>query len=522
MATTTTQTAWDRIGRKHHHGICVPLFSLRSKDSCGIGEFTDLLPLAQWCKEIGFDVIQLLPLNDSGLETSPYSALSAFALNPLYLGLHALPYVENISYLQQIIKELKKLNETQRVDYAKVHTLKEAFLLHYFRTVGNKVIQSQDFKDFKENNSWVEDFALFKTLKIAHQWHSWIHWTPEYRNQETLPRATLLKDLDVEIRYHILVQYLCFKQMKEVKEYINNQGIFLMGDIPILINEDSADVWKNRVLFNRQLTAGAPPDMYAEEGQNWGFPLYDWDKHEQQNYLWWKQRLSVASQLYDMYRIDHIIGFFRIWAIPLGKTGKEGKFLPEDPNQWIPLGEKILRMMIESNPMLPIGEDLGNVPPETRESMKKLGICGTKVMRWERMWNEDKRFIKPADYAELSMTTVSTHDSEPLNLWWQNYPEDAKALAELKKWNYSPQMTGEQLASILYDSHHTKSLFHINALQEYLALIPGLTWPNKEDERVNTPGTVSNLNWTYKLRPSTEEIVSNRELATSIQKLIHS
>src|SRR5262249_46802420 len=128
-------------------GIALPLFSLRSKESCGIGEFYDLLPLIPWCKEVGFDVIQLLPLNDSGLETSPYSALSAFALNPLYLSLAALPYVEDIPYLQQMLKEIRRLNESQRIDYPKVYTLKEGFLLHYFRTVGNKIAQTDAFKE---------------------------------------------------------------------------------------------------------------------------------------------------------------------------------------------------------------------------------------------------------------------------------------------------------------------------------------------------------------------------------------
>lgn len=512
-----TGKQWQRIGVRPHHGIVLPLFSLRSQESCGIGEFFDLIPLIPWCKEVGFDVIQLLPLNDPGLETSPYSALSAFALNPLYLSLWALPYIEDIPYLQQMLKEIRRLNESQRIDYPKVYTLKEGFLLHYFRTVGNKIAQTDEFKEFRENNPWVEDYALFKTLKIIHHWHHWKDWSPECRSLQTGPHR---KDLEVEIRYHTLIQYLAFKQLKEIKALANAQGIYLMGDIPILLNEDSADVWKEPNFFNREWTAGAPPDMYAEDGQNWGFPLYNWDNLEKQNYNWWKERLKVAGQIYDIYRIDHIVGFYRIWAIPHGHPGKEGKFIPEDSSKWIPQGEKILTAMTESNSMLPIGEDLGNVPPEVRDSMGRLGICGTKVMRWERAWNEDKRFINPKDYTQESLTTVSTHDSEPLSLWWQNYPEDAKTYAGSKGWDYSPQITVDQLFAILYDSHHSDSLFHINPLQEYLALVPGMTWPSKEDERVNTPGTVSPFNWTYRFKPSVEEIVSSQALKDVIKRLL--
>ena len=316
------------------------------------------------------------------------------------------------------------------------------------------------------------------------------------------------------------MQYLCFQQFKTVKKQAEEKKVFLKGDIPILINRESADVWLHRKLFFTQYSAGAPPDMYSSTGQNWGFPIYDWKEHVRDNFNWWRQRLQVASQLYDLYRIDHVVGFFRIWAIAQGMTGKDGKFIPKNPAEWIPHGEPIMRMMLETPDMLPIAEDLGVVPPEVRVCLRQLGICGTKVMRWERKWNGDKSFILPENYISESMTTVSTHDSDTLTLWWRNSPEEAKAYADSKKWIYVPEITRKQLQEILKESHHSGSLFHINLLNEYFPLVDNLTWPNPEDERINTPGIISDRNWTYRFKPSVEQIVSNTHLFHAIKQLI--
>ncbi len=272
------------------------------------------------------------------------------------------------------------------------------------------------------------------------------------------------------------------------------------------------------------MTAGAPPDMYSEKGQNWGFPLYNWAAMEQQGYSWWQQRLEVASQYYHLYRLDHIVGFFRIWGIPHGLEAKAGSFIPLDKSPskaiWVAHGRKILQMMLNFCSMLPIGEDLGTIPPEVRVCMREMGICGTKVMRWERWWDEDRRFLKPEEYIPESMTTVSTHDSEIVELWWQNNRDEARLYSAFKGWEYFEQLPDAQKKSILWDSHHTSSLFHINLLQEYLSLFPEMAWPNREDERINFPGLVSDKNWTYRFRPSIEKIIADKPLADMMRELI--
>lgn len=499
---------WKSFGTHPHHGINVPLFSLRTQKSAGIGEFPDLIPLIDWCSEIGLDIIQLLPLNDGGPETSPYCALSASALNPLFLGLASLPNLEDIPESNTMLSELQKLSRSQRINYPHIQACREKFLRRYYERMGPDISASQDFLLFQSTHPWLEPYTRFKAIKIARQWQPWDQWplNAGFDKQEAA--------------YHSCIQYLCFKQMESIKKYAENRRVLLKGDIPILLNRESADVWHHRNLFLLNLAAGAPPDIYAKEGQMWGFPLYNWESMEKQGYQWWKERLGTASWLYHLYRIDHIVGFFRIWAIPLGKLAKEGYFIPENPADWLPQGEKIMNMILQSCPMLPIGEDLGVVPPEVRACLSKLGICGTKVMRWERVWDEDKRFIPIEEYSMDSMTTVSTHDSDTLQLWWKKNPEEAKEYSQFKGWDYISYLTPEHQFDILYDSHHTASLFHINLLQEYLALVPGMIWPDPEDERINIPGLILESNWSYRYRPYLEEIIDNPDLRAIFKEIL--
>lgn len=508
-----TNDQWQKIGLKHHHGINIPLFSLHSKNSCGIGEFTDLIPLIPWCQANGFDIIQLLPLNDTGPDQSPYSAISAFALNPIHLGLAALPFLDEFPELKSLLPKMQALKNKQRIDYVEVHKLKEEFLRQYYQKVFSRINSQPEFLQFLKENDWLKGYAVFKVLKILHNWTPWESWN-------LTESISQLKETHAKaMQYHLFLQYLCFHQLEKVKQIAQQHSFFLKGDIPILISRESADVWLHPDLFILNYVAGAPPDMYSKDGQNWEFPLYNWQAMESDHFKWWKQRLEVASHFYHLYRLDHVVGFYRIWAITPHGLGREGKFIPENSNDWIPQGEKILNMMIANSEMLPIAEDLGVVPPEIRQSLAHLGICGTKVMRWERRWNEDKRFIDPRDFSWLSMTTVSTHDSETLPQWW--LLQEAEDYAKQKGWEYTTQLSREQQYSFLHDSHHSGSFFHINLLNEYLFLVPGMSWPNKEDERINVPGVVSDRNWTYRFRPSIDEMIQSPELARYMRELTH-
>lgn len=522
---SATGKQWEKIGVRHHHGVVVPLFSLHSQQSCGIGEFLDLIPLVEWCPKVGFDVIQLLPLNDTGRGSSPYGAISAFALNPIHLSLSQLPYLDRYPELQAQLSEMRSIRPAvklaaQRVDYLRVYAAKDRFLQQYYLQASHHLTGSYDYQQFVLQNEWLKEYALFKSIKAENQWRNWEDWEEGLRNVDSVRYQALLQEYANEVHYHIFVQYLCFQQWRQVKSIADAKGVFLKGDIPIFINRDSADVWLKRNLFFMQYSAGAPPDMYSEDGQSWGFPTYNWPEMEKTFYAWWKKRLDVASRLYHIYRIDHIVGFFRVWAVPVGQHGRNGQFFPLDPDTWIAHGEKIMHMMLESCSSLPIGEDLGTVPPSVRLCLKQLGICGTRVMRWERMWDEDKRFIPIEDYIPESMTTVSTHDSETLSQWWSSNPKEAQEYAAFKGWKYEDKLTAVHHQEILRDSHHSGSLFHINLLQEYLALVPGMVWPNVEDERINIPGTISERNWSYRFRPSVEEIVTNRPLKKVIESIL--
>jgi 4-alpha-glucanotransferase len=521
LFSSPTAAAWRRIGTSPHHGIDLPLFSLHSAQSCGIGEFSDLTPLIDWCHDIGLDVLQLLPVNDTGMDNSPYSAISAFALNPVHLGLASLAYVEADSLLKALLEEGRGLTVGERVHYGNVYAFKETFLRHYDQKYGARIRGSGAYGAFiQKNKSWLEPYALFKVLKAKHKWAPWQQWKGAFLHPTADQYATLCVEYQKEMDFHFLVQHLCFEQFQQVKKHAEIKKLFIKGDLPIFISRDSADVWFSRHLFDLDYSAGSPPDMYSQQGQNWGSPIYNWSTMEKEQYLWWRQRLEVAGHFYHLYRLDHIVGFFRIWAIPMGGSGKEGHFIPQDPDMWIPHGEKILRMMVANSEMLPIGEDLGVVPGVVKECLARLGICGTKVIRWERRWKGDKGFIPYTEYPQFSMTTVSTHDSDTLEMWWERCPEEAQLFSQFRGIAFTRQLSPAFHEEILHDSHHTASLFHINLLQEYLALIPEMRWGNIENERINIPGSVAERNWSYRFRPSVEAITCSVLLKQLIQRIL--
>lgn len=486
-----TEGHWQKIGKKAHHGLAVPLFSLRTQQSCGIGEFLDLIPLIDWCSTIHFDCIQLLPLNDTAADASPYNAISSCALDPIYISLFAL---KNGPPLPSFLNEAPYLMR-EEVRQTKLQWLTSYFALHF-----SHISERADYKMFISTHPWVHQYALFKALKERfHQTH-WKEWP------SSIPLVS-----PEETYFFIFLQYLAFQQMQQVKAHADHQKVFLQGDFPILVSSDSVDVWENPSLFHLDLSAGAPPDAYNQEGQDWGFPVFNWERLEQSTFQFWTQRLRVAETLYHFYRIDHIVGLFRIWVIPQGAKAKEGFFLPNNPDTWIPQGQKILEHMIQTTSMLPIAEDLGTIPKDVFPLLKNLGICGTKVVRWQT--DSFKEYLPYQNYEPFSVTTVSTHDLYFLKDWWTNYPKEALAFSRFKGWSYTPTWTLEKQKSLLLDAHQTPSYFHINLLPEYLALFPELIH-HPEPSRINTPGTLSSLNWTYRCRTFLETITSHADLQT--------
>lgn len=475
---------WQKIGIHHHHGINVPLFSLHSQLSSGIGEYLDLLPLIRTLPEMGFDTLQLLPLNDTGQLASPYSAISAQALNPLHISLH--PFTD-----------AKMPCHGRRVNYPAVRRFKLEALRTYFDREFQQISGSDAYQSFVNENTWLDTYAAFLALKQDNGWTKWQTWSHHPSLEEAL------RDHPDEVNFHKMVQYFAFTQMKQVKQVATECGVYIKGDLPILLRPNSADVYWNQEWFDLTESAGAPPDMYAPDGQDWGFPLYRWDVLEKAGFPFWRQRLKVASDLYHLYRVDHVVGLFRIWA------AKAKVFRPKDDTKWIPQGRKLLTMMLEASPMLPIAEDLGVVPDTVRQELEDLGIPGTSVIRWERKWETDGSFIPHDAYRPLSLSCVSTHDSELLGEWWTTMKSERTAFCRFMHWKNSKILSLKKRIETLQACHQTASLFHVNLLGEYLAIRDNWCDPDPSRDRINVPGLVADTNWSVRIKPSVEEITSD-------------
>jgi len=310
-------------------GVAVPLFSLRSKNSIGIGEFLDLIPFASWAKYCDLNVIQILPINDTGNESSPYSARSAFALHPVYINLQL---VNGSSDFEEEIEMAKKdFDKDTSIDFHKVVTWKLSVLRKIFDTRYNQIATQKKIESWINVNEWVKPYCVYALLKAKHQEASWKEWKT---NQSPTPESIekIWRKHPKEAMFQAWLQFIAEAQFKVAVNALSEMDVKLKGDIPILINEDSADVWFHREYFSLDDRAGAPPDMFSYSGQNWGFPTYHWDALEKDNYSWWRKRLIQASKFYHAYRIDHVLGFFRIWTIPESEvTGILGRFSPSFP-----------------------------------------------------------------------------------------------------------------------------------------------------------------------------------------------
>jgi len=313
-------------------GVAVPLFSLQSKTSIGIGEFLDLIPFARWCELCDFNIIQLLPVNDTGAEASPYSARSAFALNPIFINIQA---VQGSGEFEDEIEAAKqKFDSLEQLDYYQISTWKRQILKKIFASRYDALKKDDALSSWIEQNPWAKAYCVYCILKEQNNESSWRDWK-KFQNPTAKDIDSLWSKHHKDALYHAWMQYIAEMQFSAAVAEVSKMGIRIKGDIPILINEDSADAWANRNYFSMDDRAGAPPDMFSYSGQNWGFPTYRWDNLEKDGFSWWKMRLHQASKFYHAYRIDHVLGFFRIWSIPEREvTGILGRFNPCIPLTW--------------------------------------------------------------------------------------------------------------------------------------------------------------------------------------------
>jgi 4-alpha-glucanotransferase len=420
---TPAKDKWKRIGTQKRAGILVPLFSIYSRKSTGIGNFRDLKLLIDWAKLSGNSIIQLLPLNELGSLFCPYDSLSSFALEPSYISLEDIPGA-NKNSLEGRINQLKEEFPTGKahLDY---RIKKEKFQVLWDIFVEENQKPSVGFKKFLEDNSyWINDFALYKVLKDYHQGKPWYEWEDRYKNRNITQLEIFRKEHEREVTFQIWVQWQLCKQFKEVKKYAESKKVLLKGDLPLLVSRDSADVWVHPEFFKLEFAAGAPVDMYCARGQRWGMPTYNWERVAKDGYRYLKEKLKYAQEFYDILRIDHIVGLFRIWSIPynepLENQGLHGFFDPQDENKWEKQGRTILSVMLNNTKMLLCAEDLGIIPKICPKVLKEFGIPGNDVQRWMKDWKVKHDFLKPKDYRAFSVAMLSTHDTTNCVAWWEN------------------------------------------------------------------------------------------------------
>ncbi|MDR2731481.1 MAG: 4-alpha-glucanotransferase [Treponema sp.] len=320
---------------KRRLGVVIPVGALRSKNSIGVGEFADLEKFALLCKKMRVGLIQLLPVNDTGFESSPYSSLTAFGLHPLYLKIENLEEFQTADHpIKKMIKLLREKHESSS-RFSHYQILKDKLEICRALYADNKdaiIKKASDgsLSKWIENNPWVKEYAVYRRLKEINGLKSWKDWT-EYHNVSAADIETLWnnKELLGEHLFWVWLQEALDVQFTKAAKAVTDLGIVLEGDLPILMNEDSCDVWAHPEIFIQELSAGAPPDMYSPDGQNWGFPIYNWEAHERENYSWWRKRLTAAEKYYQAYRIDHVLGFFRIWASSRNdRSAALGRFVP--------------------------------------------------------------------------------------------------------------------------------------------------------------------------------------------------
>jgi 4-alpha-glucanotransferase len=321
-------------------GIAIPVFSLRTRQSFGIGEFTDIRQLVDWCKMLGFKMVQILPVNDTITtrtweDSYPYSAISAFALHPIFLNLEKVAGKDFSASIRSLHKKQKQLNELPEVDFEAVLKTKWNVIEDLFILLKERVFATEDYrKFFEQNRYWLQPYAAFSYLRDKHKTAEFTTWKHHaVFDAEAIEKfcSPSQKHFD-KIAIHYFTQYHLHLQLKDAHEYANKHGIILKGDIPIGINRYGVDAWMEPELYNMDMQSGAPPDDFAVRGQNWGFPTYNWTRMQEDGFSWWRKRFEQMSRYFDAFRIDHILGFFRIWSIPYDAVeGIMGHFVPAIP-----------------------------------------------------------------------------------------------------------------------------------------------------------------------------------------------
>ncbi len=433
-------------------GVAVPLGALYTKENPIIGEFPDLIPFVDFCKASGLSLIQLLPVNDTGTQSSPYSGLSAFALHPIYIRIKDVPgfaelYDSNEKFKKSYNSFTKNFKYTLRYDYDGIMNTKISLLQQVYETTeaGKTGKPDAALSKWIKANPWVVTYAVYKNLKWNYMQASWKAWHKEDQKKTDAEILELweTKAFKKEHLFYAWLQMIAEEQFKASVAYAKKNGILLKGDMPILMNEDSCDAWAYPQYFNQNLRAGSPADGDNPNGQNWGFPTYNWPNLKTDDYSWWKNRLINASKFYDAYRLDHILGFFRIWAIPDTDTnalnGHTEPYAAIKKDKLYELGFDDDRIRWLSQPHIPTNA-IEDITWNHENSHKILAIFANRIGN-EELWLFDKSLKGPKAILETSLTGLCTEEAEPrvkevLINYWSN-----RTLFEIAKNKFIPLWT---------------------------------------------------------------------------------
>ncbi|MBE6970010.1 MAG: 4-alpha-glucanotransferase [Ruminococcaceae bacterium] len=482
-------------------GILMSVSSLPSP--WGIGtlgkaayEFADFLTAA------GQKYWQMLPLGPTSYGDSPYSSFSTFAGNPYFVDLDRL--CEEGLLERSELEELYWGSDPSRVDYGAIYHSRWIALEKAYRRGWSRL--EKEILAFEEKNKdWLEDYALFMALKRRYGMASWIDWPDEdvrLRKSEALIRCRA--ELQDDIRLFTFVQYQFFRQWEDLRSYVHSKGISIIGDIPIYVALDSADVWAEPGHFQldeRNIptsVAGVPPDYFSADGQLWGNPLYDWDKMKKSGYNWWIRRFGGATRLYDVIRIDHFRGFESYWSVPYGETTARNGHWEKGPGMDL-VG--LLRDWFRDTPI--IAEDLGFATDEVRQLLDDSGFPGMKVLEFAFDSREPSDYL-PHNYPRNCVCYVGTHDNETLQQWFESAaPEDVAFAVEYLGLNEAEGMNW----GILRGGMASVADLFVAQMQDYLGL--------GAESRMNTPGKADG-NWCWRMLPG----AATDELAQKLRRCV--
>jgi 4-alpha-glucanotransferase len=494
--------------RTRRAGVLLPLFSLRSSRGWGLGEIADIPAFARWAHAAGMSVLQLLPVNEvSGGESSPYSAATAFALDPVYLALDeledfqasggqaALPAADRARLDQLAGQRVVDWGAIRAVKAGAIERAYAHFRDHDWQGGGRRRQLLERYRE--EHRDWLEDYSLWRVIHDREQ-RAWWDWPEPLRTRQPPALAVLRAELSDAILRTCWLQWQLHEQWQAAREQARQLGVALKGDLPFMVAADSADVWGHPADFRLDRSVGTPPDAFSPSGQDWGLPAYDWDQMAAGGFAWLRSRAARAGALYDLFRVDHVIGFYRTWTRPVARkpdprdvpiAGDTGRFSPAREADQVALGEQVLAVFRSCGEV--IAEDLGMVPEFLPPSLERLGIPGYRVLRWET--RKDGTFRDPAGWPELSVATNGTHDIEPNAAWYETLsPRERRHLIELPELRHldaAGPWSADVRDALLRAVYGAGSGLVINPFQDLLGL----------PERINVPGTVTASNWSYRM-----------------------